>query len=394
MREARRVAVVTSTRADYGLLRWTMQSLKDDQRAELQVIATGTHLSPAYGKTIDAIRNDGFGIDAAIEMPLDGADGLASAEAAAAVMAGAAQALRRLDPDIAVMLGDRFEILAAVQAASLGRIPVAHIHGGEVTSGAFDDGIRHAITKLARLHLTSTDEHRRRVMQLGEDPAWVHNVGAPGLENFIRIPTLDRDSFAQRVGINMGSPAILLTYHPATAANEDPAQSMQALIDAISTFPDASILATGSNADPGRQQVMSVLMEAQQRLGKRLVICDSLGQNLYISALAHSDVVVGNSSSGVIEVPSAGIPTVNIGARQDGRPRAPSVIDCGTTKEDIRDAIGRAIEPAFRALARKRQNPYGGQDLGIGKMIADLLLGVDMTEMRAAKPFIDIQGTK
>lgn len=390
MTDARRVAVVTSTRADYGLLRWTMQSLKDDPRAQLQVIATGTHLSSAFGRTIDAIKGDGFDIDAEVDMPLDGTDGLASAEAAGLVMTGTARALRRLKSDIVVVLGDRFEILASVQAAYLGRIPIAHIHGGEVTVGAFDDGNRHAITKLARLHLTSTEEHRQRVMQLGEDPVWVHNVGAPGLETFQRIPPDDRDTFERHVGIKGGSPAILLTYHPATAANEDPAGSMQAIVDAISAFPAASIIATGSNADPGGRLAMATLKSAAGRFGERLVICESLGQQHYVNALAYSDVVVGNSSSGIIEAPSAGIPTVNIGARQQGRPRAASVIDCAASSVPIRDAIARAMEPSFRALAGKRQNPYGGRDLGIGKTIADLLLETDLTEMRAAKPFVDI----
>jgi len=391
--DARCVAVVTSTRADYGLLRWTMQSLKDDPRAQLQVIATGTHLSSAFGRTIDAIKDDGFGIDAEIDMPLDDTDGLVSAEAAGLVMIGMAKALRRLKPDIVLVLGDRFEILASVQAAYLGRIPVAHIHGGEVTIGAFDDGNRHAITKLARLHLTSTEDHRQRVLQLGEDPGWVHNIGAPGLETFQRIPADDRDTFEKHIGIKGGNPAVLLTYHPATAANEDPAASMQAILDAISAFPDASIIATGSNADPGGQQVMTTLKAAVKRFGKRLVICESLGQRHYVNALAYSDVVVGNSSSGIIEAPSAGVPTVNIGARQQGRPRAASVIDCGTSLVEIRNAIARAIEPPFRALARKRQNPYGGHDLGIGKAIVNLLLETDLTEMRAAKLFFDIPVT-
>jgi UDP-hydrolysing UDP-N-acetyl-D-glucosamine 2-epimerase len=390
MTDARRVAVVTSTRADYGLLRWTMQSLQDDPRAQLQVIATGTHLSSAFGRTIDAIKGDGFDIDAEVDMPLDDSDGLASAEAAGLVMTGVARALRRLKPDVVLVLGDRFEILASVQAAYLGRIPVAHIHGGEVTVGAFDDGNRHAITKLARLHLTSTEDHRQRVMQLGEDPAWVHNVGAPGLETFQRIAADDRDTFERHIGIKGGNPAILLTYHPATAANEDPAASMQAIVDAIAAFPEASIIATGSNADPGGRLAMATLMAVAGQFDGRLVIRESLGQQHYVNALAYSDVVVGNSSSGIIEAPSAGIPTVNIGARQQGRPRAASVIDCEVSSAQIRDAIARAMEPSFRAVAGKRQNPYGGRDLGIGKTIANLLLGTDLTEMRAAKHFVDI----
>jgi UDP-N-acetylglucosamine 2-epimerase (non-hydrolysing) len=390
MPDRRRIAIVTSTRADYGLLRWTMQSLKDDPRTHLQVVATGTHLSKAYGHTVDAIRDDGFEIAASVEMPLDDSDGFANAEAAAQVMSGMAKEIRRLAPDVVVVLGDRFEILAAAQVAYLGRVPVAHIHGGEVTRGAADDGTRHAITKLARLHLTSTEEHRQRVIQLGEDPAWVYNVGAPGLENFERLKTDDRDTFEQSVGLKFGSPAILLTYHPATASNEEPARSMNAILDAINSFPEATILATASNVDAGGRQAMVALRSGAAKFGKRIVVHESLGQRNYINALIHSDVVVGNSSSGIIEAPSAGTPTVNVGARQEGRPRAASVIDCGLQASEIRSAIERATSPSFRALARKRENPYGGQGLGIGKTIANLLVEKDLGELRAAKAFVDI----
>lgn len=389
MPDPRRIAVVTSTRADYGLLRWTMQSLKDDSRAELQVIATGTHLSPAYGNTVDAIEQDGFVIAGRVEMSLDDRDGLANAEAAGQVLSRIALEFRRLDPDLVLLLGDRFEILAAAQAAYLGRLPIAHIHGGEITKGAVDDGTRHAITKLARLHLTSTEEHRRRVLQLGEDPAFVHNVGAPGIENLRRFKVDSKDAFESSIGLRLGRPAILLTYHPATASNEDPAAAMTAILDAIAAFPEATILATGSNVDAGGRLAMGALHAAATRFGNRIVIKDSLGQRNYTNALFHHDVVVGNSSSGIIEAPSAGTPTVNVGLRQDGRPRAASVIDCRPQVEDIRNAISQAMAPRVRELARTRQNPYAGQGNDIGRTIAGLLLQYELAELKAAKLFVD-----
>lgn len=389
MPERRRIAVITSTRADYGLLRWTMECLKEDPRAELQVIATGTHLSSAYGHTVDAIEQDGFGIAARITMPLDDRDGLANAEACGVLMSQLARSFRILAPDLVLVLGDRFEILAAAQTAFVGRIPIAHIHGGEITKGALDDGTRHAITKLSRLHLTSTEEHRRRVLQLGEDPRFVHNVGAPGLENLHRSSRDTLETFEHSVGLKLGSPSILLTYHPATASDEDPAASMTAILDAIAAFPDATILATGSNVDAGGQLAMAAMRAAAPKFGSRIAIKDSLGQRNYTNALFLHDVVVGNSSSGIIEAPSAGTPTVNVGSRQDGRPRAASVIDCNPQVDAVRMAIAKALTPDMREIAQKRQNPYTAAGTDIGRTISNVLLGYDLAALKSAKAFVD-----
>lgn len=354
------------------------------------MIVTGTHLSNTFGRTIDAILADGFSITTEIAMDLDASDGFATARASAQVLHGMADAMEALRPDMLLVLGDRFEILAAVQAAYLARVPVAHIHGGEVTTGAFDDGIRHAITKLARLHLTSTETHRSRVLQLGEDPEWVHVVGAPGLENLHKLSLVSKTAFEKRVGMSLGKPAVLLTFHSATAVCEDASSSMEVIFRALDAFPEASIIATGSNTDPGSRDVMAVLESATRRFGDRLVIHESLGVDVYLSALTHCDLILGNSSSGIIEAPSAGIPTVNVGARQDGRPRAASVIDCLVEVDEIRDAIERSQNPTFRALAARRKNPYAGYSKDIGQAIADKVLLANLDGLHAAKPFFDL----
>lgn len=386
----RRIAVVTSSRAEYGLLYWTMRALAEDPRAILLVIATGTHLSRRFGHTIDAIRADGFAVAAEVAMDCEDLDGAGAARAAGQVTRGMADAFAALRPDIVLVLGDRFEILAAAQAAYLARIPLAHIHGGEVTGGSFDDGIRHAITKLSRLHLTTTQAHRQRILQLGEDPQWVHTVGAPGIENLSKVEIDDRSAFERRIGMRLGQTTALVTYHPATAADEPPDLAMQALLDALFEISGMAVLATGSNADPGAARIMTVLAAARERYGERLALHDSLGVVGYASALAHCDLTIGNSSSGLIEAPSAGIPTVNIGLRQQGRPRAPSVIDCTASLASIRAAVAQALSPRFRAQAARRENPYAEKGLDVSRRIVEHLLGAEANALRAPKPFVDI----
>jgi UDP-hydrolysing UDP-N-acetyl-D-glucosamine 2-epimerase len=372
-----------------------MAALSADPRAQLQLIVTGTHLAVAHGRTIDHILADGFRVDAEVEMPVDGSDPFSTGTAAGQVMIGMASALRRLRPDLMLVLGDRYEILAAVQAAHLGLVPVAHLHGGEITRGSLDDTTRHAITKLSRLHLTSTVEHRNRVIQLGEAPDAVHVVGAPGLENLVRLPLDDDAAFARRIGRPLGAPKILLTYHPATAeSGEDPVAAVEAMLAALSDFPGATVIATGSNADTGGETISARLRRAAAETPDRFIYVETLGQVGFLSALTNCDVTLGNSSSGIIEAPSAGIATVNVGSRQDGRPRAPAVIDCPPETAAIRAALERALSPEVRERARRRANPYAGTAAGtadgIGRRIADLLLETDPTWLHATKPFYDL----
>lgn len=390
MSDRRRLLFVTGTRAEYGLLYWTMKRVLESERSQLQIVATGAHLSPAFGRTVDVIRSDGFRVDAEVDMLVDSDSNWGTACAIGLGTIGMANALRALAPDLVVVLGDRYEVLAAAQAAYVGRVPIAHIHGGEVTRGSLDEGFRHAVTKLASLHFVSSEEHRRRVVQLGEPPQRVHNVGAVGLENIARLGLDDLGEFERRIGRKLGRPAILMTYHPATACDEDPVATVDAIASALDASPGATIIATGSNADPGGRAIDARLRELEQRFPGRLFFNTSLGQRGYLSAMRHCDLVLGNSSSGLIEAPSMGKPTVNIGQRQAGRQRAPSVIDSAANASDIRDAVERALSPAFLQLASRRENPYASAGLDVSRHIVDVLESVDPAELKRPKGFFDV----
>ncbi len=366
-----------------------MAALRDDPRAELMVIVSGTHLSPAFGLTVAEVKAD-FPLAAEVDMLVDGDSNWATSTAAGLGTVVFANTFRQLRPDILLVLGDRFEILSAVFAAFLARMPIAHIHGGEVTEGALDDGLRHAITKLSRLHFVSNTDHGRRVVQLGEDPQWVHVVGAPGLESFARIPCEERSEFEKRSGVRLGNPTFLFTYHPATAVDEPVDAGMDEIIAAFQRFPAARIVATGSNADPGGRRVMQLLRDAQDRFGGRLTVTDSLGQHNYINALRLCDVVVGNSSSGIIEAPSAGTPTVNLGRRQEGRPRASSVLDCPLQRDAIVAGIERALSHELRRVAAEKTNPYAIAGLDISGKITQILLHTQLNMLHEPKTFHDI----
>lgn len=390
MNGRRRLLFVTGTRAEYGLLYWTMKRVLESEYSQLQVVATGAHLSPAFGRTIDVIRNDGFHVDAEVDMLVDSDSHWGTACAIGLGTIGMANVLRTLAPDLVVVLGDRYEMLAAAQAAYVGRVPIAHIHGGEVTRGSLDEGFRHAVTKLASLHFVSSEEHRRRVIQLGEPPWRVHNVGAVGLENIFRLELDELEEFERRIGRGLGRPVILMTYHPATACDEDPVGTLDAIASALDGVPDATIIATGSNADPGGRAIDARLRELEKRFRGRLYLGTSLGQRGYLSAMRHCDVVLGNSSSGLIEAPSMGKPTVNIGQRQAGRQRAPSVLDCAADANAIRDAIERALSPASRQLASRRENPYASAGLEVSRHVVDVLESIDSAELRRPKGFFDV----
>ncbi|WP_425405440.1 UDP-N-acetylglucosamine 2-epimerase [Hwanghaeella sp.] len=394
MTGGRRIAVVTSSRADYGLLRWTLDALQQDTRAELQLLVTGSHLLDSFGRTVDMIREDGFEPAAEIPMDIDTTSAFASAKAAGNVLSGTARALERLSPDLMLVLGDRFEILSAVVAASVCRVPVAHLHGGEVSFGSFDECSRHAISKLSRLHLTSCEEHKLRVLQMGEPDDSVQVVGAPGLENFARLPLDSRAEFEHRIGRPLGDPTALLVYHPATAvSDEDPGSTMGAILEALGPLSNGLILATGGNADPGSAAAMERLDAARGQFGDRLHFTESFGQVGFLSAMSHADFIIGNSSSGLIEAPSAGTPTINVGMRQSGRMRAPSVIDSATDVGSIQEAIDRALSRDFIALAKKRSNPFAPPSPqridGMGQHIANILFETPDEWLRAPKIFND-----
>lgn len=354
----RRVCVVTATRAEYGLLYWLLSALRDDAQIELQLVVTGAHLSSAHGSTVCQIEADGFTIAERLPILLqdDSPQGITKSLGLATL--AFADAFARLAPDVLVLLGDRYEMLGAAQAAMIGRVPIAHIHGGEATEGLIDEAIRHSITKMAHLHFVAADDFRRRVIQLGEDPSRVWVVGAVGLDNIARLPLLDRETLAAQLGVSLASPFLLVTYHPVTLCLQNPGEAMQALLEVADEIAGTIIL-TGVNADTGGSAMREVAERfAATRQGK-VLLAESLGTLRYLSAMKHADAVVGNSSSGLLEAPALGSPTVDIGERQQGRLRAPSVIHCASESQAMAAAIRRALSPAHRALAARRETPYG-----------------------------------
>jgi UDP-hydrolysing UDP-N-acetyl-D-glucosamine 2-epimerase len=355
----RKICIVTGSRAEYGLLFWLLKEVQSDEHLELQLVVTGAHLAPEFGLTADAIRADGFPVAATVEMLVASDSAVGVAKSIGLGIIGFADAFDRLRPDVVVVLGDRYEIFAAVQAAMTARIPIAHIHGGEITEGAIDEQIRHALTKLAHLHFVSAELHRRRVIQMGEGPDTVYLVGAPGLDNLVLLPLLDRSGTEAMLDMVLADPTFLVTYHPATLGDRPPEAAMAELVAALDAFPEARVILTMPNADAGRSAVARLAKAYADAHPSRVRLFTSLGQRNYLSALRQVDVVVGNSSSGLIEAPPLGKPTVNLGQRQRGRLRANTVIDCAEDRTEIEGAVARAMSPEFRALARRAPSPYG-----------------------------------
>lgn len=355
----RRICVVTGTRADYGLLYWPMREILDAPDLELQVLVTGMHLSPEFGMTVREIEADGFEVSDRVEMLLSSDSPAAIAKSMGVGLIGFADALRRLSPDVILLLGDRFEILAAAQAAMVARIPIAHIHGGESTTGLMDDSIRHAVTKMALYHFVTAEPFRRRVIQLGEHPARVHIVGAPGLDHLRRSELLDRASLEQALGFPLRTPVLLVTYHPVTLEATDPSEPMGELLAALDAVPEATLIFTRTNADTRGRVINQMIDRYVDSNPERAHVFTSLGQQRYLSALREVDAVVGNSSSGIIEAPAVQVPTVNVGDRQGGRLRAQSVVDCAVTREAIEAAIRRVLTTDFRQAMGDATSPYG-----------------------------------
>lgn len=382
----RKICIVTGTRADYGLLRWLMHEVDADPSMRLQVVATGMHLAPEFGYTVEAIEADGFRIDERVEMLVSSDTAVGTATSMGLGLIGFASALDRLDPDILVVIGDRFEMWVAAQAAFVARRRIAHIHGGETTEGAFDEGIRHSLTKLAHLHFVAAEPYRRRVIQLGESPERVFTVGAPGLDHLTRTECMSREDLAASISLDLQSPVFAVTLHPATLEG-NAAEAAEALTRALDDFPDASVVITAANADPeGRVINRKLSAYADRRDSARMV--PSLGQKRYLSLLQHADVVIGNSSSGLLEAPPLHTPTVNIGNRQKGRLRAVSVLDCEPEATEIAETIRKALAPEFRDSIRDQHLPYGRG--GASSAIHDHLRDMDLDSIDRAKPFFDV----
>ncbi|MCL6598711.1 MAG: UDP-N-acetylglucosamine 2-epimerase (hydrolyzing) [Alicyclobacillus macrosporangiidus] len=383
----RKICVVTGTRAEYGLLYWLMREIERDEDLVLQVVVTGMHLSPEFGETYKIIEQDGFPIADKIEILLSSDTAVGMAKSVGLAVMGFAESFKNLQPDIVVLLGDRFEMLAAAQTALLMRIPIAHIHGGELSEGAVDEAIRHSITKMAQYHFVAAEPYRRRVIQLGEHPDRVYNVGAPGLDAISRMDLMSKSELERDLGWSLGDTTFLVTYHPVTLQSEDPVVTVQELLAALDAFPEAHVLITMPNADAGGRSVARLLGAYASRCPERVLAVASLGQQRYLSALKLADVVIGNSSSGIIEAPFLGTPTVNIGDRQAGRLRARSVIDCPGERAIIVEAIRKALTPEFQALAANVETPYGKGDAS--SKIKELLKTVPLDGV-VAKKFFDL----
>lgn len=354
----RKICVVTGTRAEYGLLYWLMRGLKSDPDIILQIVATGMHLSPEFGLTYRQIEADGFVIDNKVEMLLSSDSSSAISKSLGLGVIGMSDAYTALAPDLVVLLGDRFEILAAATAATIARIPIAHCHGGETTEGAFDEAIRHSVTKMSHLHFTSNEVHRKRVIQLGEHPTRVFNVGALGIENIARLKLLDKAAFEASIDFKLGEKNVLVTFHPVTLETSSAAVQFKALLKALDSLENTNIIFTKANADTDGRIINQMIDEYVSKHQERTAAFTSLGQLRYLSALQFMDVIVGNSSSGILEVPSFKKPTVNIGDRQKGRLQAASVINCLPGTEAIREAVNEAFSEAFQKRLPEIENPY------------------------------------
>ncbi len=359
MSAPRKICVVTGSRAEYGLLYWLMKEIQADPELQLQLAVTGMHLAPEFGSTWQVIEQDGFAIDARVEMQLSSDTEVGTAKSVGLGVIGFADAFARLRPDIVVVLGDRFEILAAAQAAVFLRIPIAHLHGGELTEGAIDDVIRHALTKMSHLHFVAAYAYGRRVVQMGEDPQRVFVVGAPGLDYVAHATLIAREDLAADLDVSFAASNFLVTYHPATLGGLAPEIAFSELAKALDAYPEAHCIFTRSNADPAGRAMNALIDRYVASNPHRAWVFASLGQLRYLSMMNIASVVIGNSSSGLTEAPLMKVPTVNIGPRQDGRLRAPAVIDCCEDAAAIRAAIEQALSREHQAIAMRGESLYG-----------------------------------
>lgn len=356
----RKICVVTGSRAEYGILRNLMAAIKADPELQLQVIATNQHLSKLQGETYKEIERDGFSIDYKVYMADDDAidNANSTAKSISRGVAGFADAFDSLKPDLLLILGDRYEMLAVASTALIYKIPIAHLHGGEITEGAFDDAIRHAITKISHLHFTSTEAYRKRVIQLGEQPDRVFNVGALGVENIMKTNFMTKEEIEQSLSFMLTDKCLLCTYHPVTLSNMSSEVQVLNLLAALDVYKDYHIIFTYSNSDTNSQIIIKRIQEYVDKNADRCLFIPSLGQRRYFSALKHMNAVLGNSSSGIIEVPSFGIPTLDIGDRQKGRIAADSVVHCGYSVAEIKEGLDKVVNLSNSSNLSNFSNPY------------------------------------
>lgn len=375
----KKICIVTATRAEYGLLKPLMIALKQDDAFHLQILVSGAHLSPEFGLTFKQIESDGFVIDEKIEMLLSADTSSSIVKSMGLGMVSYADALNRLNPDAIIILGDRYEMLAIASSSSVMKIPIIHLHGGEITEGAYDDSFRHAITKLSHLHFTSTEVYRQRVIQLGEQPNNVHNVGAIGIDNILKLPLLNKSELEKSLGIKFKKYNYQVTFHPETLSDYDSKEQFQILLDAISIQNDSYFIFTKSNADTDGRIINQMIDQFVLEHNDIASAYTSLGSLNFLSVLKNSDAIIGNSSSGIIEAPSLKIATINIGNRQKGRIQANSIINTKVNVQEIDKAIKKTQDKSFKQSLEFVKNPNGNGDT-TGQII-DILKEVDFNNL-------------
>jgi len=383
-----KICVFTGTRAEYGLLLPLLKRIEQDPDTELQLLVSGSHLSDRHGRTVDAILADGFTIQATVPLPLNDDTRLGVATAMGEALTGCARALDKLKPDLLVLLGDRYECFACATAASILGYPIAHIHGGEITEGAMDDYYRHSITKMSHLHFTSCEAYRDRVIQLGEHPDTVFNVGALGVENVLTMPLMDKAELEANLDFSMGDTCLLTTYHPVTLEKDEETQLndfFSALETLLTDDPTMTAIITGANADPGGAAIDARAAQLAETCPRQVYITPSLGLVRYLSAMKYCGAVMGNSSSGILEAPSFKIPSINVGNRQKGRERAKSVFNSPAESEILVRRTRRALEAAQTRVVKEVMNPYEKEGTSL-----HILNEIKRAAPQVAKPFYDI----
>lgn len=386
MSASRRIGVFTATRAEYGLLYPVLKAMRADPAFDVHLIVSGTHLSPSHGMTIQEIENDGQPIAARLPILAEGDDALAVGLTLGAAVTECAKAFADLDLDALMLLGDRTELLGAAAAAAAMLVPIIHLEGGHVTEGAVDDAVRHAVTKLAALHFTAAAPYQARILQMGEDPDRVHVVGSTGLDNLLAEGVRSVSEMSDLLGLDLEPGYLLTTFHPETLGDRSPSAQMEALRRALDRFEDLKVLYTLPNADEGNRAIRAAVADHVATSPGRVFAVESLGRRRYAWALSAASAVVGNSSSGVIEAPVHRVPTVNIGGRQDGRLRAPSIIDVADQEEAIAQGIAQALSPTFREAIRDQASPMG--DGRAAPRIVEILRRQDFGALRR-KRFVD-----
>lgn len=387
MKNKRKICLVTGTRAEYGLLSLLMDAIQKDSDLKLQIIVTGMHLSAEFGMTYEQIEKDGFDIDKKVEMLLSSDTPVGISKSMGLGMVGFADAYAELKPDIVVLLGDRFEIFSAASAAMIARIPIAHLYGGETTEGVYDEAIRHSITKMSQLHFTAAEDYRKRVIQLGENPSSVFNVGGLGIDNIIKLKLMNKDEFENSINIRLGKKNLMITFHPVTLEHATARSQFQNLLDAISELDDTKVIFTKPNADAEGRVIARMIDEYVAGNADKAISFINLGQLRYLSSMQFVDALVGNSSSGIAEAPTFKIGTINIGDRQKGRIKADSIIDCLPQKDSILMAIDRLYSKEFQDKLKHIKNPLG--EGGATEKIKKILKEKDLTDV-LKKKFYDL----